>query len=164
MYKFKNKVSEEDFLAFYKHYLKKTMFKPLSIGIYGVFLLFMLIGPIITRDYTMYMYLAFFVLITFFVFTSIPRKARKLYESNKDSFQLTYTMKEDVLQFEASQGKNEKLWSEFHTLYETQDHYFIYLKNKRGLIFTKSSMNEENMTFLIDKCKSVLTEKNIHLL
>lgn len=164
MYTFKNKVSEEDFLAFYKHYLKKTMLKPLSVGIYSVFLLFLLIGPIITKDYSMYMYFGFFAMITLFVVTSIPRKARKLYEHNKESFQLTYTFKKEALKFESPQGKNEKLWSEFHTLYETKDHYFIYLKNKRGLVFTKSCMNEDQVRFLLEQCKSVLTERNLHLL
>lgn len=162
-YTFKNKVSEEDFIAFYTHHLKKTMLRPFSVGLYGLFVVFLIVGPILTKDYSMYMYLGFFAIIVLFIVTSISRKGKKLYAQNSEAFQMTYTLKDDSLLFVTSQGQNEKLWSEFHTIYETEAYLFIYLKNKRGLMFVKSNMTEDMIQFLISKCKSVMSPKNLHL-
>ena len=163
-FRFKMEVTESDFLVFYKHHLKKTLLKPVSLAIYGIFFLFLLIGPIITKDYTMYIYLGFFMLVMIFVGTSIGRKGKKIYQTNKEAFMMTYSLDDAQIKFSTSQGEAIKLWSEFHSIYEIEGYMFIYLKNKRGLVFVKSKLPEEAQAFLINKAKQNMSPKNLHLL
>lgn len=163
-FKFKMDVTEKDFLVFYKHHLKKTLLKPLSLVIYAIFFIFLVVGPIIAKQYEMYIYLLFFALVITFVVTSISRKGKKVYETNKEAFLMTYNLDDTQIKFSTTKGEAVKLWSEFHTIYEVEGYYFIYLKNKRGLVFVKEQLPLDASNFLIAKAKQNMSPKNINLL
>lgn len=160
-FKFKMNITEKDFIAFYNNYLMKTVLKKSNIVIYSVFLLFLLVGPLVAKEYSMYTYLGIFLVILLFLYRYLSTSGKKIYAKNAEALDMTYTLTDENLQFESKDGKADKLWSEFFSLFETEEHIYLYLKNKRGLIFVKAKMTEDAIAFLIQKSTEFMRGNNI---
>jgi hypothetical protein len=160
MYSFKQEVSLKDFQVFYNMHLKRIFFRPMNIIIALVFFVFLLSGPLFGNPETL-IYAIVFVLIVALLFWWMPKNGEKLYSKDPDSFTMDYTLSESNITFQSKDGKSTKLWSEFYSMVETKDFVFIYLKNKRGLIFKKETLGEEATAFLIQKAESVMAKQNI---
>jgi hypothetical protein len=163
-FEFKMDVSQEDFLAFYKNYIRRTVLKTRNIVIYSIFLLFLVVGPLVAQDYELLIYAGLFLVILYVLYIYIDRSGKKIYAKNTHAFDMKYILEEDQLQFVTDEGTGTKLWSEFYSIYEEEKYLFLYLKNKRGLVFVKDQMTKEGVDYLIKKSSASMRSKEIQLL
>lgn len=163
-YKFKMNVSEEDFSEFYKNFIFRSILKTSNIILYSIFLLFLLVSPIVSGDYGYLIYFFVFILIIGLLFLYMRRQGKRLYKNNPDAFNMSYTLTEKDITFQTEEGSSTKFWSEFFSIVEVEGYYFLYLKNKRGLIFVKNQMEEDAISYLVENSTKNMKEKNIKLL
>lgn len=157
-------ISKEDFNEFYKNFIFRTILKTSNLIVYSAFLLFLLVTPIVTGDLGYLIYFGVFLVIISLLFLYMKRQGNRLYENNPEAFNMTYTLTEKELTFKTKEGSSSKFYSEFFSIVEVEGYYFLYLKNKRGLIFVKSQMEEDAITYLIEQTTRNMKEKNIRLL
>ena len=126
-FKFKQTVTLEDFLVFYKYFLIKTFVKPFNILMIAIFMLYLLSGPFFGKP-EMLLYALGFVLFLGILYYWLSRNGKKLYDRDTESFTMDYTIEDASLSFSSADGKYTKMWSEFHSLQETKGNVFLYLK------------------------------------
>lgn len=159
-YKFKQDLTEEDFLVFYQLYFKKTFMRPLNIVLVSVFLVVLLLGPFFNNPQTLY-YAVGLVVFLFGTYFYMGRQGKKMYNRDPESFRMEYVVNEDFVSFTSKEGSSSKMWSEFENLHEVEDFVFVYLKNKRGLIFKREYTGVEAYNFIIERASRDMKSKNI---
>jgi low affinity Fe/Cu permease len=159
-YKFNQKLTEEDFLVFYRLYFKKTFMRPLNVVIVTIFFIVLLMGPFFGSPQTAYyaIGLAVFLVAMYFY---MGNQGKKLYNRDPESFKMDYVVNEDTITFSSEHGSSSKMWSEFARLHEVEEFVFIYLKNNRGLIFKRAYVGNEAFNFIIDRASRDIKQKNI---
>ncbi len=163
-YQFKMNVSETDFLEFYNDFLRKSLLKRSNLIIYGVMLITLVIYPILTQEYDFFIYTGLFLVLVGVLFLIMRRQGKKLYDRDPEAYNMNYTLTDKEISFSTDQGSSSKYWSEFYHIIEKEKYIFLYLKNKRGLIFVKESMEQEALDFLIKKSTENMKAKEILLL
>ena len=162
-HEFKITINETDFMAFYKNYIYRSILSTRNIILYSIFLLFLLVMPIVTNNLQYLMYFGIFMVAIVLLFFMVRRQGKRLYNNNPDAFNMTFTLTEKDITFQTDEGKSTKFWSEFFSVVEEENYYFLYLKNKRGLIFVKNQMTDEQRAFLVTNATATMKEKNIGL-
>lgn len=159
-YKFKQDITEEDFLVFYQLYFRKTFMRPLNVFLIAIFFIVLIAGPFFGSPQTLYyaIGLAVFLVGTYFY---MKRAGKKMYNRNPDGFKMNYFVDETGVSFATDEGSSSKMWSEFENLHEVEEFVFIYLKNKRGLIFKRDYIGEEAYNYIIEQASKNMKSKNI---
>ena len=86
---------------------------------------------------------------------------KKMYNRDPDGFKMNYIVNEDSVTFSTDEGSSSKMWSEFENLHEVDKFVFIYLKNRRGLIFKREYIGEEAFDFIIERASREMKQRNI---
>lgn len=159
-FKFRQELTEEDFLVFYKLYLTKNFMRPLNIVLISIFFIVLLLGPFFGNPQTAYYALALAVFIVAMYFY-MSRQGKKLYNKDPESFHMDYFVDDNTITFSSKDGSSSKMWSEFEHLQEVQEFVFIYLKNKRGLIFKRDYIGEDAYNYVIERASRDMKKKNI---
>lgn len=159
-YKFRQELTEEDFLVFYKLYLTKTFMRPLNIFLISIFFIVLLSGPFFGSPQTAYYAIGLAVFIVGMYFY-MSRQGKKLYNRDPESFHMDYHIDENTITFSSKDGSSSKMWSEFENLHEVEEFVFIYLKNKRGLIFKKEYVGTYAYNFLVERAARDMKSKNV---
>lgn len=159
-FKFRQEVSETDFVIFYNYHIRRTLLRPFNLVLSAMFVLILLAGPFFGSPETLYYGLGFIAIIVLLYFY-MNRQGKKLYQRDPDSFNMDYVINENGLRFESKDGFSEKMWSEFESMVISEEYVYIYLKNKRGLLFKKEICGNEVIDFLTSKGQEVMRPKNI---
>lgn len=159
-YKFRQELTEDDFLIFYKLYLTKTFMRPLNIVLISIFFVVLLAGPFFGNFQTLYyaIGLAAFIVGLYFY---MKGQGKRLFNSDPESFSMDYYVDENTITFSTKEGSSSKMWSEFESMHEVEEFAFIYLKNKRGLIFKRDYIGSEAYDFIVERATKDMKAKNI---
>ena len=159
-YNFRQELTEEDFLVFYKLYLTKNFMRPLNIVLVSIFFIVLLAGPFFGSPQTAYYAIGLAVFIVGMYFY-MSRQGKKMYNRDPESFHMDYYLDENNVTFTSKDGSSSKMWSEFENLHEVKDFVFIYLKNKRGLIFKRDYIGEEAYNYIIERASRDMKKRNV---
>ena len=88
-------------------------------------------------------------------------QGKRLYNGDPESFNMDYYVDENTLTFSTKEGSSSKMWSEFENLHEVEEFVFIYLKNKRGLIFKREYIGSEAYDFIVERASRDMKSKNV---
>jgi hypothetical protein len=149
-YKFKQVVSKEDYLAFYKYHLLKKFYDPIKLAMGVVFFLILLSGIFFDQMVMFYTGIGLLVFVIF-VYLRISFAGGKIYDMDPESFNYDYVINEVTCSFSTKDGKSSKMWSEFVTKYENEEYLYIFTKKNRGLMFVKKSLEPEILEFINGK-------------
>jgi hypothetical protein len=159
-YKFRQELTENDFLVFYKLYLTKTFMRPLNIVLISIFFVVLLSGPFFGNYQTLYYAIGLAVFIAG-LYYYMRGQGKRLYNGDPESFNMDYYVDENTLTFSTKEGSSSKMWSEFENLHEVEEFVFIYLKNKRGLIFKRDYVGSEVYDFIVERASRGMKAKNV---
>ncbi len=160
-YKFSQKVNQEDFLVFYQFHLLSIFKRPMNALLLVILFGFLIVAPIIQQEYTQLYYALGMILFVGLLYIYLKRSGIKMYNRSKDSLDMDYILNDTGLSFNNVDGASKKVWSEFYTLFENRKYIFLFLKNRRGLLFIKNQMEPEVITYLVENATKNMRPRNI---
>lgn len=149
-FKFKQKISKEEYLVFYKFNATKNLYTPTKILVGSVFLLTLYSGFFFNNSGLGFVGVALTVLFVAAYFR-VMTSGGKIYEMDPETFHYTYDINDVTVSFSTKDGKSSKMWSEFKDRYEDDEFLFVFMKNNKGLMFVKSKMPAGLLSFIQQK-------------
>ena len=152
MYDFKQKVSKEDYLEFYKFHVRKNLYSPLKLVFAAVFLLTLYSGPLYGQWNMLYIGIGLTVLLGV-LYLRVSTSGAKIYDQDPETFNYQYKFDNVTVSFSTKDGKSSKMWTEFVDIHETDNYVYIFMKSNKGLMFVKSQAPEGAIDFIKTKVK-----------
>ena len=164
-YKFSQKWTEEDYVTFAMNHLLLSFFKKQNIILYGLSIGYLLITPALTGRWEFFYVGIGLVLLLGGYLIMAKRAAVKGYERNKDSLSIEFTLNDQGLIYETSDGKITDNWEQFYSVKETEKYFFMYFAAQKGFIVAKRDLTEEMVLFIRrNLLDHVVNQKRIKLL
>lgn len=151
-YKFKQKVSKEDYLAFYKYHVTKNFMSPAKIGFTIMFFLMLFSGFFFGKMEVGIGGVVLLILVILMYFR-ITRSGSKIYDQDPSAFEYDYSLDDVTVSFSTKDGRSSKMWTEFVKTYEDELYLYIFTKSNKGLMFVKKSIDTEIYNFIMSKVK-----------
>lgn len=158
-YEFKQEWTKEDYIAFTSNHMKTSVFKLSNIILFTASIGYLLLTPVFTDKWTFF-YLGigiFFFLVLFLLFTKVG--AGKAYEKNKELMIVNYRLDSEGLTYLNVEGELTKHWSEFYSIKETEDYFFVYFNKNSGMLLAKRDFSTEINRYIISNCEEHMTNK-----
>lgn len=147
---FKQTVTKEDYLAFYKYHVTKNFLSPTKIFFVVLFIGTLLSGPFFGQPEMAYFGGAFLIIVILLYFR-VTRSGGKIYDADTDAFNYTYKLDDVTISFSTKDGKSSKMWTEFVRYHETEEYLYIFTKSNKGLMFNRRDISVEIYDFMKKK-------------
>jgi hypothetical protein len=158
-YEFKQAWTKEDYVAFATNHMLTSVFKLSNILLFTGSIGYLLLTPIFSGSWTFF-YLGigiFFFLIFFLLFTRYG--AKRAYDKHKDSMIINFVLNDEGLTYLTNDGNLLKHWSEFYSIKETEDYFFVYFNKNNGMLLAKRDFGMDINRFIKDNCNKHMVNK-----
>lgn len=164
-YKFNQNWTKEDYEAFAVNHLIQNFLKTRNLILYIVSIGYLLITPFLTERWEFF-YVGIGLIFMFIGYIFLAkRRAGKGYEKNKNNLSIQFTINDNGLMYETTEGTMTENWSNFTYVKETELHFFMYFSANQGFLLAKRDLTEE-IILMIRKglTEHVVNQKRIKLL
>lgn len=165
-YTFSQHVTREDYVAFVTNHMKISFFKPFNIVLFVVSIGYLMLSPFIlgTGEFNFLFIGLGLVALLAGMFFYAKRNAKKQYDKNPDSFNMSYEVNDEALVYIFTEQNITKKWIEFYSAAETEEYLYIYVNKNSGLVLVKRDIPNDALNFVKDKIRLHLNAKRIKLL
>ncbi len=165
-YKFTQKVTKEDYIAFVTNHMKISFLKPVNIILFTVSIGYLMVSPFIIdeKDYTFLFIGVGIVLLLFAMILFARKNAAKQYDKSEEQFNMTYIVDDEKLIYMINEGNVEKQWIDFYSTVETEEYIYIYVNKNSGMVLVKRDIPTNVLSFVREKLKTHVDARKVKLL
>ena len=158
-YELKQAWTKEDYIAFSTNHMLTSVFKLSNILLFTFSIGYLLLTPVFTGSWTFFFLgIGIFLFLVFFLlFTKVG--AGRAYEKHKDKMVINYRLNDEGLTYLNIEGELTKHWSEFYSIKETEDYFFIYFNKNNGMLLAKRDFSTEINRFIKRNCDEHMVDK-----
>lgn len=164
-YKFTQKWTKEDYVAFATNHLLLNFLKPKNIILYSFSIGYLLITPLFVERWEFFFVGLGLVVLFGVYFLMAKRSASKGYERNKDSLTIEFTLTDSGLIYETNDGSVNEEWHQFSDVKETEKYFFMYFASNKGFVLAKRDLSGDMVSMIRRGLQDhVVNQKRIKLL